>query len=91
IEAMSAGLPIVTTRVGGNETLVTEGVNGALVDPHDPQALADALRALVVDPERRTAMGQASIARIQQQFDPMAHAAHYETIYARAIAKGSTS
>jgi glycosyltransferase involved in cell wall biosynthesis len=91
IEAMSAGLPIVTTRVGGNETLVTEGVNGALVDPHDPQALADALRALVVDPERRTAMGQASIDRIERQFDPMAHAAHYETIYARAIAKGSMS
>lgn len=91
IEAMSAGLPIVTTRVGGNEILVKDGENGILVNPQDPQALADALRALVVNPQRRTVMGQASTARVQRDFDPMAHAAHYEVIYARAIAKGSTS
>jgi glycosyltransferase involved in cell wall biosynthesis len=91
IEAMSAGLPIVTTRVGGNEILVAEGENGVLVNPQDSQALADALRAFVVDRERRLVMGQASTARVQRDFDPMAHAAHYEVIYSRAIAKGSTS
>ncbi len=49
LEAMAAGLPLVATRVGGNEELIRQGVNGQLVEPEDPGALAAALEAALND------------------------------------------
>jgi glycosyltransferase involved in cell wall biosynthesis len=50
LEAMSAGTPVVATRVGGIPDLVQDGVNGLLVEPQNPTALARALSALLDDP-----------------------------------------
>lgn len=55
-EAMSAGLPIVTTGVGGLPSVVDDHVTG-LVVPNDERALAAALAALEVDRDRARAMG----------------------------------
>lgn len=63
MEAFAAGLPVVATRVGGVPQQVREGVEGDLVPPGDPQALANALGRLVVDPGLRAQMGAASLAR----------------------------
>jgi glycosyltransferase involved in cell wall biosynthesis len=43
VEALACGVPVVTTRVGGNAELVQDGANGLLVPPGEPQALQDAL------------------------------------------------
>lgn len=58
IEAMDAGLPVVSTRVGALAELVEDGVSGLLVPPGDEAALAGALLGLLRDPERRAAMGR---------------------------------
>ena len=50
IEYMTAGLPIVSTAVGGVPELIESGESGLLVPPADPHALADAICALLVDP-----------------------------------------
>jgi 2-deoxystreptamine N-acetyl-D-glucosaminyltransferase/2-deoxystreptamine glucosyltransferase len=50
IEAMAAGLPVVATRVGGTADLVHDGVNGLLVAPRDPAALAAAISRILADP-----------------------------------------
>jgi phosphatidylinositol alpha-mannosyltransferase len=56
LEAMAAGMPIVASNIDGFAGVVTHGVEGLLVRPEDPQALADALIELLRDPERCRAM-----------------------------------
>jgi glycosyltransferase involved in cell wall biosynthesis len=63
MEALAVGLPIVATKVGGVPEGVREGVEGLLVPPKRPDLLADAIEALVVDPQRRAAMSIAAVER----------------------------
>ncbi len=65
IEALFAGLPIVTTKVGGANLLVESDVNGYLVPPGDPQSLARALAELINDPGKRARFGGASLKKSQ--------------------------
>lgn len=59
IEAAACGRPIVTTDVPGCREVVTHGVNGLLVPPNDPAALANALETLINNPVLRAEMGAA--------------------------------
>jgi phosphatidylinositol alpha-mannosyltransferase len=56
LEAMAAGLPIVASNIDGFAGVMTNGVEGLLVRPEDPQALADAIVDVLRDPERRSRM-----------------------------------
>jgi glycosyltransferase involved in cell wall biosynthesis len=67
IEAMSCGLPIVATDVGGNPELV-DASNGVLVRPGDVDDLSAAIARLLDDPERRRSMGRASRSRVERDF-----------------------
>lgn len=57
LEAAASGRAIVTTDCSGCREVVRHGVNGLLVPPRDPEALAAAIGSLLADPERRAAMG----------------------------------
>jgi glycosyltransferase involved in cell wall biosynthesis len=57
VEAMATGLPVVSTRVGGIPELVQHGETGLLVDPNNPEQLADSLAELLRNETRREAMG----------------------------------
>jgi phosphatidylinositol alpha-mannosyltransferase len=59
IEAMAAGTPVIASGIAGYSDVVTDGVDGVLVPPADPQALAEELQLLAHEPERLTAMGEA--------------------------------
>ncbi len=63
LEAMSAGLPIVATAVGGVPGIVVDGETGVLVPPGAPDALAAQLLALLRDPGRARRLGDAARAR----------------------------
>ncbi len=69
VEAMAAGLPAVSTTVSGIPELITDGVNGLLVPPDDPDALADALRRLARDPELAQQLARAGTAAVHEHFD----------------------
>jgi L-malate glycosyltransferase len=68
LEAMSAGLPVVSTTVGGIPELVDDGRSGVLVPPGDARALAQALIAVLRDPARGRAMGAAGAERVRAHF-----------------------
>ena len=63
LEAMALGVPPVASSVGGVSEVVTDGVDGILLEPGDPDALADALRALAGDAARRAALGDRAAGR----------------------------
>jgi len=66
LEAMAMGLPVVTTNVSGCRETVVEGVNGFLVPPRDPEALANALKCYLADPslaQRHGSQSQAIVRR----------------------------
>ena len=56
LEAMASGLPVIATRIPGNEELVADGVNGFLVHKDDPDELRRALEKLINDQELRRKM-----------------------------------
>jgi glycosyltransferase involved in cell wall biosynthesis len=63
IEAMTSRCAVVSTRVGGVPDLIEDRVNGLLVRPAHPQALADALQELLADPALRLTLGAAAGAK----------------------------
>jgi glycosyltransferase involved in cell wall biosynthesis len=86
LEAGAAGLPIVATRVGGNQEVVQEGVTGLLVPPSDPQALADGMVRLMALPEsERRAMGRRGCEYVRQHYGLGAVVARYEGIYREVL------
>jgi len=69
VEALGAGLPIVSADHGGAAEIVDDTC-GLLVPPGDPDYLADALRSLIVDADRRKQLGQGGPARARALCDP---------------------
>jgi glycosyltransferase involved in cell wall biosynthesis len=82
MEAMAAGLPVVSTSVSGIPELVDEGVNGLLVPPDDAEALADALWRLAKDPALSHRLGRAGAATIAEHFDGEMLASHMAALFA---------
>lgn len=68
LEAMAAGLPVVSTDISGIPEVLTDRRTGRLVPPEDPEALADALQTLLGDPIRRQSLGDAAQAHAWATF-----------------------
>jgi glycosyltransferase involved in cell wall biosynthesis len=74
MEAMAAGLPVVSTHVGGIPDIIKPDVTGYVIAPDDAAALGDALELLVTNSSKRTAMGQASREEAIRRFDARTNA-----------------
>lgn len=83
IEALSAGLPIVSTRVGDVETLLDDSC-GLLVDQGEAKPLATALVRLVGDADLRARMGKAASLASRKHTDVAGFVNELKTVYARA-------
>lgn len=89
LEAMAAGLPVVATDVGGNREVVREGETGTLVPVGDAAALADAMVAILVDPDRARRMGTAGRARVDSDFNIDRTVAAYQQAYLDLLGRRS--
>jgi glycosyltransferase involved in cell wall biosynthesis len=81
MEAMSAGLPVISTAVGGVPELLQSGKEGFLVQPGDVLAIANAMVSLLHNPDARRSMGAAGSMRAQQNFDVATMVGAYEGFY----------
>ncbi len=84
-EAFAAGTPVIASAIAGYSDVVTDGVDGVLVPPGDPQRLAEELQRAHFEPERWTAMGVAARASAQRYAWPRV-ADRVTAVYERAIA-----
>lgn len=80
IEAMALGKPVVATRAGGNSELVQDGETGLLIE-RTPEALAQALTALLADAPRRRQMGEAGRHRAETRFSAAVMTRQIEGLY----------
>ena len=85
VEAAACGLPVVASRVGGVPEVVRHGVTGLLVEPADPEALADALEGLLHDAGLRTRMAAAGRAQAERLYDWKTCVDRMEEVYARVL------
>ena len=89
LEAASAGLPSVASRVGGIPESVVDGRTGILVPSESPEALAEALVQLLRDPVRRSEMGEAGRSRAAAEFDLGRQTKELLSIYEETLASKS--
>ena len=85
LEAMAAGVPIVTTSVGGIPNLLS-AAEGLLVPPEDSRALASAMRTALDDRTASSARAHAARARQHAEFDVGPWSERYEALYRHLIA-----
>jgi glycosyltransferase involved in cell wall biosynthesis len=78
VEAMSCGLPVVTTSAGGVAELVQDGVNGLLAKPGDVPTLARMIGRLVDEAEERLRLGAAARQTVLRSYDVDAAARELE-------------
>lgn len=81
IQAMAASLPLLATRCGGYEELLTDQVNGQLVEVGNSKALADAIKILAADPKMRNTLSERARKHAEDTFDISVMLNAYEQIY----------
>ncbi|HEY7547675.1 MAG TPA: glycosyltransferase [Blastocatellia bacterium] len=80
MEAMAAGLPVITTDTCGQRELIEDGVNGWLVPPNNADALRQAVESLADDLEQAKRMGEAARRTIETKFNPQIETARLADI-----------
>lgn len=83
LEAMATGLPVVASRVGGVPQLVLHRQTGLLVNPSDPQALAEALSIYIRAPQLRAQHGAAGRKHVVAHYSIDGMVAGYDSLYRR--------
>jgi glycosyltransferase involved in cell wall biosynthesis len=88
LEAMSARLPVIATRVEGVDEVVQEGVHGILVEPESAEELAKAILQLSANIEGRQHMGNASHLRVLELYTIDRMCERYLKIFEQGLSKG---
>lgn len=85
LEAMSLGKPLVSTTIGGPAEVVVNGVTGILVEPGDPDLLAQAISRLLDDPRAAAEMGENGLRRLHEEFSLEKNLRRTLAVYERVL------
>lgn len=85
VEAMACGLPVVATNVEGVVDIIDDGVDGFLIPPKEPRALADRILRLLCHPELRRRIGAAARRKVEENFDIRDMADKMANIYLKLL------
>ncbi len=88
LEAMAMGVPIVATAAGGVPEIIQDGVNGLLVPPGDPQALAEALKRLLKSEGLREKLARNGSRVVREKFSLKVHIESLERHFQELISTG---
>ena len=89
LEAMACGLPCVATRVSGSEDLISDGVNGLLVEPEQPAEMALALRRIVENSDLAQRLGKEAHATVVRDYQLATIVDQCLELYRRLLTKGN--
>ncbi len=81
IEAMAEARPVVASMLGAPPEIIQEGVEGYLVNPKDPEAMADRISTLLADPALAADMGLRGHKKALTNYDPSVAARRFERLY----------
>jgi N-acetyl-alpha-D-glucosaminyl L-malate synthase BshA len=87
LEAMSCGVPVLATRVGGVPEVVEDGVSGLLAPVDEPETYAELLRGLLSDRQRAREMGATARRIVLERFSRERVIGLYESLYRRILAQ----
>ena len=87
LEAMAALVPVVASDVGGVGELVRHEENGLLVPPESPSRLADAIRSILLNPEKAKRMATLALDRIRKEFSLEGMLNEYDDLYEELLSK----
>ena len=85
LEAMAAGIPVIATASGGPQEIISMPTEGVLVPARDPSAMANAIKSLASDDERRLSIIANGRARVEANFDARTVVPRIENVYRRLI------
>jgi len=91
LEAMAAGLPVVASRVGGIPELVDSGVNGILITPDAPEALAAAALSILNRPAYAASLGRAAREKASRRFSFDRMVSSFEGLYLAKVHRHEVS
>jgi glycosyltransferase involved in cell wall biosynthesis len=87
VEAMSYGLPVIATRVGGIPEVVVENETGLFVEPRDVRGLVEAMQRFASDAQLRHRLGQAGRKRAEDRFSLASVCARIKEVYRKVAAE----
>lgn len=87
LEAMSCGVPVVASKVGGVPELITHGVNGFLADVGDVKAMSEFALTLLRDEEKQRAFSVAARESVLAKFEQSLLVKRYEDYYYRILGR----
>ena len=88
-EALAVGRPVLASNLEGHPEVVQPGTTGYLFEPRDVAGIAEAILALVADPERARAMGRAGRELVLREFATRVRVERTEALYRRLLARES--
>lgn len=85
LEAMACGLPCVATRVSGSEDIISDGINGLLVEPEQPAELAEVVRRIIEDADLAQRLGKEGRVTVVRDYQLVSVVEQCAALYRRLI------